>query len=84
MKNIEFSKEEKNIMIQNIRQYFEEQLDSEIGQFDAEFLLDFFAEKIGVYFYNQGLRDAQVVLKDRLESIVDAIYDIEKPTGFSR
>ncbi len=71
-------------MIQNIRQYFEEQLDSEIGQFDAEFLLDFFAEKIGVYFYNQGLRDAQVVLKDRLESIVDAIYDIEKPTGFSR
>ena len=71
-------------MIQNIRQYFEEELDSEIGQFDAEFLLDFFAEKIGVYFYNQGLRDAQVVLKDRLDSIVDAIYDIEKPTKFSR
>ncbi len=84
MKNIEFSKEEKNRMIQNIRQYFEEELNQEIGQFDAEFLLDFFAETIGVYFYNQGLRDAQMVLKDRLDSIADAIYDIEKPTEFSR
>ena len=84
MKDIKFSKEEKNRMVQTIRRYFEEELDSEIGQFDAEFLLDFFAETMGVYFYNQGLRDAQVVLKDRLENIVEAIYDIEKPTGFSR
>ncbi len=84
MQNITFSKEEKNTIIQMIRHYFEEELDQEIGQFDAEFLLDFFSEKIGVYFYNQGLQDAQVVVKSRLESIADAIYEIEKPTDFSR
>ncbi len=84
MSTIKFSKEEKNTIIQIIRQYFEDELDQEIGQFDAEFLLDFFAKKIGVYFYNQGLQDAQVVVKSRLDSIADAIYEIEKPTDFLR
>lgn len=84
MSIINFSKEEKTILIQKIQRYFDNELEQEIGQFDAEFLLDFFSEKIGVYFYNQGLREAQAVLKSRLDSIADAIYDIEKPTEFIR
>lgn len=84
MSIINFSKEEKTVLIQKIQRYFDNELEQEIGQFDAEFLLDFFSEKIGVYFYNQGLREAQAVLKSRLDSIADAIYDIEKPTEFIR
>ena len=84
MSLIEFSKEEKEILIQKIKHYFREELDREIGQFDAEFLLDFFSEKIGVYFYNRGLNDAQAILKSRVDSILDAIYEIEKPTELSR
>ena len=84
MSEIEFFKEEKKIIVQKIQLYFNEKLDREIEQFDAEFLLDFFSNEIGVYFYNQGLNDAQVVLSSRMDNIIDAIYEIEKPTEFPR
>ena len=84
MPTIEFSKEEKAIINQKIQLYFKEELEQEIGQFDAEFLLDFFSEEIGPYYYNRGLYDAQAVLENRLEDINQAIYEIEKPTQFMR
>ncbi len=84
MSEIEFSKEEKKIIVNKIQVYFSEKLDQEIEQFDAEFLLDFFSKEIGVYFYNQGLNDAQAVLSKRMDNIIDAIYEIEKPTEFLR
>lgn len=84
MSEIDFSKEEKEILVKKIKLYFSEELDQDIGQFDAEFLLSFFSKEVGVYFYNRGLSDAQVILKSRLDSISDAIYEIEKPTEFSK
>ena len=80
MAQIEVSKEEKDLIIKKIQRYFTDELEQDIGQFDAEFLLDFFSEEIGVYFYNSGLRDAQAVLKNKLEDITDAIYELEKIT----
>jgi uncharacterized protein (DUF2164 family) len=62
MSKIEFSKEENEIIIKKIKLYFSEELNQEIGQFDAQFLLDFFANEIGAYFYNRGLYDAQAIL----------------------
>lgn len=84
MAGIEFSKEEKAIVVRKIQLYFKEELDREIGQFDAEFLLDFFAEELGAYFYNRGLYDAQAILEQRLESVAEAIYELERPTDFAR
>ncbi len=84
MAEIEFSKDEKEVLVQKMQFYFSEKLDQEIGQFDAEFLLDFFSKEIGVYYYNQGLNDAQTVLFSRFDSIAEAITEIEKPTEFSR
>lgn len=84
MKNIKLSNEETERIIQKIQSYFSEQLSQEIGQFDAQFLLEFFLEEIGPYFYNSGLRDAQAVLKSRLDNISDAIYELEKVTEFRK
>jgi len=84
MAEIKFSKEEKEILIDKIQTYFQDELDQDLGQFDANFLLDFFSKEVGSFFYNQGLRDAQSVLEERLETINDAIYEIEKPTPFIR
>ncbi len=84
MSKIKFSKEEKEVIVSRIKRYFSEELDQEIRQFDAEFLLDFFSEEIGPYFYNRGLYDARSVLESSLESISEAIFEIEKPTDFSR
>jgi uncharacterized protein (DUF2164 family) len=51
-----------------------------LGEFDGLELLDYVVETLGPYLYNQGLYDAQAVLQGRMESIVEAIAEIEKPT----
>jgi len=84
MSKIKFTKEEIEIITRKIQLYFSEELNQEMGQFDAQFLLDFFSEDIGPYFYNRGLYDAQSILENRLESITEAIYDIEKITEFRK
>ena len=84
MPEITFSKQEKEIITNKVKLYFREELEQDIGQFDEQFLLDFFAEEIGVYFYNRGLYDAQAILERRLEDFGEAIYELEKPTDFRR
>lgn len=81
---IEFSEAEKHAIVSRIQAYFEEELEQEIGQFDAQFLLDFFAGQIGPYFYNRGLYDAQTILNSRMEDISEAILQLEKATQASR
>ena len=84
MSQIEFSKAEQEIIVRKLQRYFKEELAQDIGQFDAEFLLDFFSKEIGPYYFNRGLQDARSVLTNRLEEITEAIYEIEKPTEFVR
>jgi uncharacterized protein (DUF2164 family) len=81
---ISFSNEEREAICQRIQQYFEDEMANEIGQFEAGFLLDFFAGEIGAYFYNRGLFDAQAIFESRLEHIAEAVYELEKPTPFAR
>jgi uncharacterized protein (DUF2164 family) len=84
MPEIEFTKEEKDILVQKIKGYFVDELDQEIAQFDAEFLLEFFSREVGPYYYNNGLYDAKTLIENKLETLTDAFYEIEKPTDFVR
>lgn len=84
MSKIEFSPSEKEVLTSQIQTYFNDELNQNIEQFDAEFLLDFFSEKVGAYFYNKGLADAQTVIEEKVDNIKEAIYEIELPTEFDR
>jgi len=85
---IVFLKDEKEIIVGKIQLYFREHLEREIERFDAEFLLRFFSEEVGPYYYNRGLYDAQAHIEGKLEdfteSLSEAIYEIEKPTELLR
>ena len=78
---IEFSKKTKQEIIAKIKIHFNEELNQEIGGFDAEFLLDFFVKEIGSHFYNQALSDVHALLEKQIESMADTIYDLEKPVS---
>jgi uncharacterized protein (DUF2164 family) len=82
MTKIEFNEHEKAAIVSKIKLYFREKLDQDIAQFDAEFLLDFFNEEVGAYHYNRELSDARLILEEKLETITDAFYEIEKPTDY--
>ena len=78
MFEIKFSIDEKEALVQKLKNYFIEELKQEIGQFDAEFLLDFISKELGSYYYNQGLYDARAIVESKLASIDDELYAIEK------
>lgn len=82
MKPVEFDNQEKEILVEKVKQYFELELNQEIGQFDAEFLIDFFSVNIGSYYYNRGLSDAQLAIRTKLDDIEAEIESLEKPTDF--
>jgi len=84
MKKIEFSKEEEKILVGKIQTFFDDELEVEVGHFSAGFLLDFISKEMGSYYYNRGLYDAQAILEARLDGVKDAIFDLEKRTGFDR
>jgi uncharacterized protein (DUF2164 family) len=84
MKPVEFNNQEKEILVDKVKQYFEAELNQEIGQFDAEFLIDFFSVNVGGYYYNRGLSDAQLAIRNKLEDIESEIESLEKPTDFAK
>ena len=81
MSKIEFSKEEKQMMTQKVKNYFQEELNEDIGNFDAEFLIDFFAEEMGGFFYNRGLYDAETMIAEKVSEISDLLLQLEKPVS---
>jgi len=84
MDNIRFSKEEKEEIVKKVKIYFNEELDQDIGGFDAEFLIDFFSSEVGAYFYNRGVYDAQALLTKKVDELTDMILELEVSTNLNK
>lgn len=84
MKPITFSREETSALVGEIQEYFRDELDQSIGALPAEMLMRFFSEKMGVYFYNRGLYDAQELIGKRMDSLRDDVFQLEQPTRHLR
>ena len=78
MSDIEFSPEQKLALVTKLQTYLANELEVDLGQFDAEFLLDFISKEMGNIYYNQALTDAQSVLADKMDLLADAVYQLEK------
>ena len=74
---IEFSRKETNALVAKLQHYFRDQLEQEIDDFDAEFLLDFFTKEIGSVYYNKALADVRSLLANYLDELNDRIYELE-------
>ena len=79
MKEITLTKEQTSQIVAKIKAYFSTELNQEIGGFEAEFLMEFFAKEIGPYFYNSGLADAQKLFTQQLEEASYMVDELEKP-----
>lgn len=84
MKPITFSREETKAIVGEIQDYFRDELDQDIGAIPAEMLMRFFVERMGAYFYNRGVYDAQALIRERMDSLTDDIFGLEQPTKHLR
>jgi len=74
MAPINLSKELRKQALDEIKKYFWEKREEEIGQLAAELLLDVMIEKVGAAIYNQGIRDAHTFMSKKIEDL----YGLEK------
>jgi uncharacterized protein (DUF2164 family) len=81
MSPIKFTHSEKALLIDKLQGYFTNELEQDLGQFDADFLLDFFTEELGALYYNRGLYDAQPLMAEKLELIAEQIVELELPVS---
>ncbi|RJG49941.1 DUF2164 domain-containing protein [Motilimonas pumila] len=73
---MKLSRAQLELLTHQVTQHFEDELQQDIGQFEAEFLIEFFCDKIGPHYYNKGLSDASVTVSQRAELIVEAIEEL--------
>ena len=71
MKNkFELSKEKRDQMVGEIKSYFENEREEELGDLAASLILDFFIEKLAPEFYNQGVYDSYQFMTDKVEDLL--------------
>jgi uncharacterized protein (DUF2164 family) len=75
---IVFDKRTRETLSRQLVRRLKDELDVEIAPMDAERLLDLVSEILGGAYYNQGLYDAQAVLKARTDDIAEAIAGLER------
>ncbi|MCX6689197.1 MAG: DUF2164 domain-containing protein [Methanoregula sp.] len=73
MKNensIKVTKERRDDMISEIKNYFLKEREEEIGDLAAGLILDFILDKIAPEFYNQGVYDSHKYMGDAIEDLL--------------
>ena len=71
----QFSKEKRDEMIGQIRKWFLEERDEDLGDLAAALVLDFFTEELAPYFYNQGVYDSYKFVS----RMADDLLGLQKP-----
>ncbi len=78
MNLLKLSPLQKARLVEQFQDYFSEELETDLGQFDVEFLLTFIEQTLGHAYYNKGLEDAQTMITTRLELLTESIVELEK------
>lgn len=66
---IKIDKEKKEEMRNRIIDYFSRERDEDLGDLASQLVLDFFIEELSPYIYNQGIEDAHLYIRDKVEDL---------------
>jgi uncharacterized protein (DUF2164 family) len=72
---IELSKQEVAEIIPSLHRYLREELELELSEMQARFLLDYFLKEIAPFAYNKGVSDAEMYLRAKVEDLSGTCYE---------
>jgi len=72
------TKDEMQEAVARLQAYLRDEMEVEVGRLPAEMLVEFIGQDIGRLFYNRGLRDAETVVRQKVEDVADALYGLER------
>ncbi len=64
-------------LIKSMQRYVEEEMDIEIGELKSRLLLDYIYKEIAPIAYNQGVKDAESFMRERLEDLPGSCFEHE-------
>jgi uncharacterized protein (DUF2164 family) len=76
---IELDKAAREALAEALARHLRDEFDMDLGRLQAGLLLDFIAEKLGPYHYNQALRDARALFSAKADALGELFYELEKP-----
>ncbi|EMH4163233.1 DUF2164 family protein [Pluralibacter gergoviae] len=74
MQDITLTQEQRELLRRRLETYCEANFDIELGQFDAEFFIDFIIAQLGPVFFNAGIDEAirtHLAYSDRIQEEMD-------------
>lgn len=77
---IKIPKEQKQELIANVQDYYYSEFSDEIGELAAENLVDFMLKELSPYIYNQAIADARATVEQKMLSLEEDLYALEKLT----
>ncbi len=78
MLKTKWTSDQKKTMIEQIQVYYEQERGESIGSIAAEQIVDAMITIIGPFVYNLAIADARAVLSERMLSLEDELYSLEK------
>lgn len=77
-KEIELKDDEKKILIAEIKDFFKQEFEEDLGDLKAGIVLDFILKKAGHAIYNRGVNDARKWFREKFEDLDADFYLLEK------
>ena len=62
-------------LIHSLKKYFSAELDQELSDLKARFLVDFFFKEMAPLAYNQGVKDAESFFRNKLEDLSATCFE---------
>ena len=78
---IKLTEERRRDLIAEIRAWYDEQMEEDIGDLKARLILDCFVESLGPQVYNQAVKDAAAFMQDNLIDLEGELYEVEDSEG---
>ncbi|WP_291350707.1 DUF2164 domain-containing protein [Desulfosporosinus sp.] len=67
---IDLEKDVRKILTEDLKRYFSNERDEDLGDLGAEILLDYIINHIGPYLYNKGVEDSYTYMNERVEDLL--------------
>ena len=73
---IQFSKPEIEAIVPSLRKYFKEELELDLSEMRAKFLVDYFLKEIAPLAYNKGVQDAEAYCRAKVEDLPAVCFEV--------
>lgn len=72
---IELSKQDREAIIPSVKKFFREELEQDLSEMRATFLLDYILKEIAPYAYNKGVKDAELYFRNKIEDLPATCFE---------